>query len=147
MEAAADLITKTLSGGTAANCIAFHNHVWDLLVESYHWDLWAVAYIINGGCSDDGFLYFRAWLIGNGKERFEAAMANPSVVGEWVNQGDNIQCEMMMTPGESAYAAITGQDIPDDAETCVYPQEPQGQPWEERHLWSRFPTLTAKFGC
>ena len=30
---------------------------------SYNRDLWAAAYIINGGCSDDGFDYFRAWLI------------------------------------------------------------------------------------
>lgn len=31
--------------------------------RAYRWDLWAAASIINGGCSDDGFEYFRAWLI------------------------------------------------------------------------------------
>ena len=27
----------------------------ELRVESYRWDLWGAAYLINGGCSDDGF--------------------------------------------------------------------------------------------
>jgi hypothetical protein len=30
-----------------------------LMAESYHLDLWGAAYLINGGCSDDGFDYFR----------------------------------------------------------------------------------------
>ena len=34
-----------------------------LYANSYQSNLWAVAYIINGGCSDDGFDYFRGWLI------------------------------------------------------------------------------------
>lgn len=26
---------------------------------AYRWDLWGAAYLINGGCSDDGFHYFQ----------------------------------------------------------------------------------------
>lgn len=33
--------------------------LWDLMAGSYRGDLWAAAYLINGGCSDDGFEYFR----------------------------------------------------------------------------------------
>jgi len=32
-----------------------------LMAESYRTDLWAAAYVINGGASDDGFEYFRGW--------------------------------------------------------------------------------------
>jgi protein tyrosine phosphatase (PTP) superfamily phosphohydrolase (DUF442 family) len=38
----------------------------DLMAESYRRDLWGAAYLINGGCSDDGFDYFRSWLLGQG---------------------------------------------------------------------------------
>jgi hypothetical protein len=31
-----------------------------LMAESYGWDLWGAAYLVNGGCSDDGFDYFPA---------------------------------------------------------------------------------------
>lgn len=43
---------------------------------SYKQDLWAVAYTVMGGCSDDGFDYFRFWLIARGQEIFYAAMEN-----------------------------------------------------------------------
>lgn len=44
------------------------------LAESYRWDLWAVAYVANGGASDDGFEYFRGWLITQGRRRYERAL-------------------------------------------------------------------------
>jgi hypothetical protein len=40
----------------------------DTLDELYTWDVWAVAYIVQGGCSDDGFEYFRGWVISQGAE-------------------------------------------------------------------------------
>src|SRR5262245_15996271 len=30
---------------------------------AYTVDLWGAAYLINGGASDDGFYYFRCWLV------------------------------------------------------------------------------------
>ena len=57
--------------------IAFQQHLYDRLEESYRWDLWGIAYIIDGFCSDDGFEYFRAWLIGQGREYFETALQQP----------------------------------------------------------------------
>lgn len=43
---------------------------------SYKSALWAVAYVVMGGCSDDSFDYFRFWLVAQGQEVFENAMAN-----------------------------------------------------------------------
>jgi hypothetical protein len=43
---------------------------------SYRQDLWAVAYVVLGGCSDDGFDYFRYWLISRGKSVFMETMEN-----------------------------------------------------------------------
>lgn len=43
---------------------------------SYKQDLWAVAYIVLGGCGDDGFDYFRFWLIAQGRQVFYDALKN-----------------------------------------------------------------------
>src|SRR5260370_42645139 len=50
--------------------------------NAYRWDLWAVAYIIGGGCSNDGFLDFRAWLVGQGEEFYRKCIASPELVAE-----------------------------------------------------------------
>ena len=38
------------------------------------------AYIIGGGCSDDGFMDFRAWLVAQGKTIFYAVMHDPDIL-------------------------------------------------------------------
>ena len=36
--------------------------------QAYRNDLWAAAYIMNGGCSTDGFMDFRSWLIARARQ-------------------------------------------------------------------------------
>jgi hypothetical protein len=48
--------------------------------------LWAVAYDIGGGCSDDGFDDFRSWLISMGQEVYEAVLRAPKKVYEVVEK-------------------------------------------------------------
>jgi hypothetical protein len=36
-----------------------------------------VAYQLNGGCSDDCFVYFRCWLLAQGRASWEAALGDP----------------------------------------------------------------------
>ena len=59
------------------------------MAEAYRWDLWAAAYLIQGGCSDDGFEYFCDWLISLGKHRFEAALRNPDSLAEVIEDEDD----------------------------------------------------------
>lgn len=44
---------------------------------SYTHEVWAAVYIMNGGCSDDCFSYFRNWLIFQGKQVFMKALKDP----------------------------------------------------------------------
>jgi hypothetical protein len=44
---------------------------------AYKDKLWGAATLINGGCSDDGFIDFRGWLTSQGKEAFMNALADP----------------------------------------------------------------------
>lgn len=56
---------------------AYHARMIDLMRMSYRPDLWCTARVAIGTCSDDGFDYFRAWLIGRGKQAFYGALENP----------------------------------------------------------------------
>ncbi len=38
------------------------------LNEAYTWGLWGAAYVVHGDCSDDGFEYFRCWLVSRGRD-------------------------------------------------------------------------------
>lgn len=55
---------------------------------SYRADLWGAAFLMNGGASDDGFDYFRGWLISQGRDVFEAALENPDSLADAVEDGD-----------------------------------------------------------
>jgi hypothetical protein len=48
---------------------------------------WGAAYLINGGASDDGFYYWRCWLVGMGKVVYEAALADPDSLADALAEG------------------------------------------------------------
>jgi hypothetical protein len=77
--------------------------------DSYRADLWAVAYIINGGCSDDGFDYFLGWLIAQGRRYYEAALEDPERAGDRAEPGDIVECERIWSVAARAYEDRTGK--------------------------------------
>ncbi|WP_020475066.1 DUF4240 domain-containing protein [Zavarzinella formosa] len=66
-----DIHEKTLADALrqlpAEEIAAFDERFHHYSGRAYHWDLWAAAYWLHGGCSDDGFTDFRACLISLGK--------------------------------------------------------------------------------
>src|SRR5690242_19263203 len=70
-EEVAEAVVRLLRDRAPAEIAAHQQPLWDLMTVSYRADLWAVAYTVNGGASDDGFDYFRGWLIAQGRETFE----------------------------------------------------------------------------
>lgn len=44
---------------------------------AYQYGLWGAAGILCNGCSDDGFIDFRAWLVSRGETVYMAALADP----------------------------------------------------------------------
>ena len=67
--------------------IGFRLRTDKLLFDTYNENLWCAAYIINGGCSDGGFEYFRCWLIAKGKEAFYKVKNNPDALINLVIKG------------------------------------------------------------
>ena len=120
--------------------------------RSYSWDLWGAAYLIQGGASDDGFDYFRHWLISRGRALFEAALRDPERLAELLGaeaEGPPEFEEFSYVAGE-VWSEKTGRDfqeMPFDAANS-YPPDPSGEPFEEddEHLARRYPKLWARFG-
>lgn len=71
------LLVEILARLPENEIIEFDNLFTELMDKAYTADLWDAAFIINCGCSDDGFSEFREWLIGRGREIFDNALADP----------------------------------------------------------------------
>ena len=112
----------------AEEIVAAQQVLWDLMADSYTNPLWAAAYVINGGCSDDGFDYFRGWLIAQGRETFERVVADPDALAELpvvraaAAGGFDLECEETLGIAWNAHIVATGGQLPDDAFTIRYPE-------------------------
>lgn len=138
-------LEKLLGKLSAEEILDFDNIFTSLMVESYRWDLLAVANLINGGCSDDSFEYFRCWLIAQGQIYFEAAMQAPERAGD-IAKREKIECEAIWYAPGNAYEAKTGVPIHEVSDNPNYPDEPLGKQWQEEDLETLFPALCEKFG-
>ncbi|MFF5233220.1 DUF4240 domain-containing protein [Dactylosporangium sp. NPDC000521] len=117
-----------LTAREPADILAVAQPLWDLFTQSYRADLWAAAYLINDGASDDGFDYFRGWLIAQGQTTYEQAVASPdslaghpAVIQAATGDGVDTWCEEMISIAWSAYETVTGEPLPGDALTGSYP--------------------------
>jgi Protein of unknown function (DUF4240) len=119
--------------------------------SSYTWPLWGAAYVIGGGCSDDGFDYFRGWLISRGETVFNAALADPDSLADSIREIDeDYDCEVegWQSVGVIAWCRKTG------LEYAAFPSQPSkttqmgptGDEWSEDDLDRLYPKLTKRFG-
>jgi hypothetical protein len=117
-----------LAARPAEEIIAAQRALWALMGESYRSPLWAAAYVINGGCSDDGFDYFRGWLILQGREVFERVVADPDVLAELpavraaAAHGEELEEESALGIAWNAYRAVRGEEMPAGAFSVRYPE-------------------------
>lgn len=105
----------------APEVAALAQPLWELRALSYQRDLWGAAYLLNGGCSDDGFEYFRGWLIAQGRAVFDRVVGDPDaladlpVVRRAITADDppGLECESMYGVVWDAYSTLTGTtDLP-----------------------------------
>ena len=135
-------LKSVLSGLAAGELQSFQNHYDQQIVISYRWDLWAAAYIINGGCSDDGFRYFRDWLISEGRSVFEEALKDPDTLAE-LPHVDPADLEQFGYVALELYAQKGAGEL--DRDFSTEGAEPAGTPWNEEDVGSLLPHLDAKY--
>ena len=130
---------------TEDQLLEFEHHHARYIDQAYTWDLWGAAYVINGGCSDDTFEYFRAALIGRGRDIFERALADPDSMTD-VDFDEDEEWEDWMSPTMHVIHARTGKYGFAGPRESSAPAQPGGEEWDEDDLPTRFPRLTAKYG-
>ena len=143
-EAQTEKLTELLSQMTAPQIVEFDRNWIQHFHAAYRYDLWAVAYIVNGGCSDDAFMDFRGWLIAQGRAYFEDALQNAERAADRVEPDGYAGCEEILYVRSKVYQAKTGEELP-LAPYHKGPDEPIGENWNEEDLEEMFPALYKKF--
>lgn len=117
---------------------------------AYSWDLWGAAFVIHGGASDDGFDYFRNWLISRGRRVYEAALADPDSLSATIPAGTSEAAEFegFGYVAMALWAERTGSDPARMPVGAAQPSEPAGKQWSEdpAALAARYPKLWKRFG-
>ncbi|MER5885219.1 DUF4240 domain-containing protein [Streptomyces sp. NPDC001941] len=147
----ADLLVERLLRFDPDSVLDFARHFEARYNRAYRWDLWGAAGVLLGGAGDDAFDYFRCWLIGQGREVFEGALAEPDALAELLEDFDDEidgDGEELGYAADEAYEQLTGAVAPD---LGIPPQaaEPEGSPLDledDDVLAGRFPRLWERFG-
>lgn len=120
----------------------FDNTFSALLAGSYNWNLWGASYVINGGCSDDCFDYFRQYLIAHGKEKFYETIKNPDDCVYWIKSESEELWEGLQYSAYYAYKEKTGKEIP---KTYKPDWTLKGKKFNENTVQDKYPKLAEKF--
>lgn len=127
--------------------IEFHLLFNQMMDDAYAWDLWGAAYLINGGCSDDGFAYFRSWLISRGRAVYEGAIRDPDSLAGLVDpERDDYEFEDLWGIAQQVYEERTGEEPP--APEHRGRDEPMGQRWDfddDERVSQMLPKLAALY--
>jgi hypothetical protein len=136
------ILAKQLSLLPAASIQAFQHNYEGLLLNANRWSLWGAAYLMNGGCSDDGFKYFRDWLISEGQEIYERAIADPDSLASFQKR-DYFELESYGYAAVQAYERLGTGELARDFNVEL--AAPTGTEWNEEDLPKLFPKLAAKY--
>jgi hypothetical protein len=154
-------LTDRLAALPSAEIIDFAAKAVEVADTAYRWPLWNAAYLIEGGCGDDGFMDFRDGLILLGRATFTRAVDGPDSLAELpvvVRMGREdsgwIGFESLHYLIKVAYRSALGEtesfDAAHDAAIrgMTRPKRPAGDAWDvedEHEARRRLPNLAALF--
>lgn len=109
MDASISRIKKELLSMPLEQSLRFHAIMHGYQDAANKYGLWiAATFIKEYGCSDDGFIDFRAWLIAQGKDVYMAALENPDSLAKVEKYGD-CAFESFSYVGDEVYEELTGR--------------------------------------
>ena len=128
--------------------VAFDEQMSQKVSAAYRWDIWGAAYLINGGCSDDGLEYFRRWLVSRGRKIYEGALENPDSLATLRGLGEE---DFLAEFEEFGYVvqevAEENPDLPRPWISVQLPDKPGGDKWDlddDVQIRRRLPKLAAR---
>jgi hypothetical protein len=137
-----EALTERLEAFGLREIRSFQKLLHQFLAMTYTWNHWALAYIAQRGCSDDGFDYFRAWLVTRGEEAYRRAANDLEFAASLIGE-ENPQCEGLLYAAEDAYENKKGEPM---GLLRLPKVELKGEEWSENQLSQRFPNLCGRFG-
>ena len=135
----------------------FDNIASAYIALAYQYGLWTAASVMDRfGCSDDGFIDFRAWLVGQGREVYMAALKDPDSLAD---APDYRECQYGSLPymGDRAYEELTGRNVYQDFDPKQYQAlkaelkkdivygDGIGYPYDQKDIPKYVPRLCAKY--
>ena len=111
-----EVVMHELSKLSLKEMVGFRLRTDKLLYDSYTSEMWCAGYLMNGGCSDDGFEYFRLWVISRGRKVYEAALANPDNLIDYIAEDaevDFFEFELFWYAAIDAFEEATEADLYD----------------------------------
>ena len=152
-----EVVKRELSKLSLKEMIGFRLRTDKLLYDSYTSEMWCAGYLMNGGCSDDGFEYFRLWVISRGRKAYEAAMANPDNLIDYIGDDDEMdffEFELFWYVALEAFEEAVDADLYDYIDYDNFKTREGNYPnfefnWEEdepESMQKLCPRLFEKFG-
>jgi Protein of unknown function (DUF4240) len=142
-------LQRTLRKLPADDILLFDRWFDDQAREAYTRNLWFAYEYITGYDTDDGFYYFRCWLIAQGKTIFTNAVANPDSLAD-VDTGEWPEAEIY-GQARLAWAKVTGNSVDDCPVMHIAGGSegwPKGEKWDydnPAEVQRRYPRLFAKY--
>jgi Protein of unknown function (DUF4240) len=125
------------------------------VIDADNYNIMAAQKIIKGYVSDDSNLYFRCWIIGQGKTAYSEIIKNADSLSLLLNKGEECDWEELMYVATKAYSAKSGKDedetFPRDIAVKMgldydfNPPPTKGEDWTEDELPTLLPKLWKKY--
>lgn len=133
-------ISDRLAEFSASQIKAFEKLLWGAMQRLNHYDAWALAYLLNDGCSDDAFEAFRAWIILQGRDAFDLVLSDPVAFLNQIGVWGNMDGSALLHVSAIAYDRRTGKALPT---TKRLPAAVQGTPWNEETVEQTYPLMAS----
>jgi hypothetical protein len=149
------LLIKNLEQYSPEKIIEFECLLEQQLLNADDFKVMAAQKIIEGSVTDDSYLYFRCWLISQGKSVFEEALRNPDSLVSVDVEESIAEFEPLLYIATKAYKHKTGKQEEDEsfprgvasARGLNYDGATgtKGNDWTEEQLPTLLPKLWAKY--
>lgn len=148
-------LSGLLKNKSPQEIVSFQNHFYRIHQDALKGDIWAAGMLVNGGHgTDDGFEFFRNWLIGQGRSVFDRVYANPDALAEILAsiEVDEIDAEWESYGyvASDVYRKLINQELNvllrSENKTSV-PSKIDLASYTDEILAQNFPKLWAKFGA
>ncbi|MBJ6145899.1 DUF4240 domain-containing protein [Hymenobacter sp. BT559] len=148
------LLIKNLGQYSPEGIVEFECLLEQQLLDADDFKIMAAQKIIEGSVTDDSYLYFRCWLISQGKSVFEEVLRNPDSLASIDTEGAIAEFEPLLYVATQAYENKTGKKEEDasfprsvaSARGLNYDSAAgtKGEDWTEEQLPTLLPKLWAK---